>query len=255
MQVVILAGWLWTRLSEETVIKPKPMVEIWWKPILWHIMKIYSYYWFNDFIICLWYKWYMIKEWFNNYFIHNSDITIDLKSNNLEIHKNNSESWKVTLIDTWNETMTWWRLKRISKYIKWDNFMVTYWDWLSNVNIKDLISFHEKSWKIATLTAINPSWRFWALKISWNNVTRFSEKKDNNDVWINWWFFVLNRKVFNYIEWDNIAFEQYPLEKLSIEWELCAYKHNWFWHAMDTIKNKNDLEEMWKNWKAYWKIW
>jgi glucose-1-phosphate cytidylyltransferase len=255
MQVVILAWWLWTRLSEETTIKPKPMVEIGWKPILWHIMKIYSYYWHRDFIICLWYKWYIIKEWFANYFLHNSDVTFDLKSNEMTIHNNKSEDWKVTLVDTWDNTLTWWRIKRIKDYITEDDFMMTYWDWVSDVNINELIDFHKKHWKLATLTAVQPEWKFGRLWIKWDNIYEFAEKKDNDDSYINWWFMVLNKKVIDFIDNDDVYFEKDPIENIANKWELMAYKHHSFWYAMDTLKNKQDLEDMWKTWKSPWKLW
>jgi glucose-1-phosphate cytidylyltransferase len=254
MQVVILAWWLWTRLSEETTLKPKPMVEIGWKPILWHIMKIYSHYGYTDFVICLWYKWYIIKEWFANYFLHNSDITFDLKNNKMTIHNTKTEDWKVTLVDTWDNTLTWWRIKRVKDYIEWDTFMMTYWDWVSNININDLVAFHEKHWKLATLSAVQPEWKFGRLGIEWDKIFEFAEKKDNDDSYINWWFMVLNKKVLDYISWDDVYFEKDPIENITNDWELMAYKHHWFWYAMDTLKNKQDLEEMWKNWNAPWKF-
>ncbi len=257
MKVVILAWGLWTRLSEETNIKPKPMVEIGWKPIIWHIMKLYSHYWYNDFVIALWYKWEYIKEWFSNYYLHNSDVTFDLKNNSTEIHNNNCEDWKVTMVDTWAETLTWWRIKKIIDkwYIKDDDFMMTYWDWVSNIDIKELVQFHKSHNKLATLTAVQPEWKFGKLWIDWNKITEFAEKKDNEDSYINWWFMVLNRKIVEYISWDNMPFESEPLENIAKDWELMSYKHKWFWQAMDTLKNKHDLENMWNSWKALWKIW
>jgi glucose-1-phosphate cytidylyltransferase len=257
MQVVILAGWLGTRLSEETTLKPKPMVEIGWKPILWHIMKIYSHYWYKDFVIALWYKWYYIKEWFSNYFLHNSDVTFDLKNNQMTIHNNKSEDWKVTLVDTGDDTLTWWRIKRIIEawYINWDDFMLTYWDWVSNVNIEKLVKFHKENNKLVTLTAVEPEWKFWKLWLEWDKITEFAEKKDNEDSYINGWFMVLNKKVVEYISWDEMPFEKAPLENIAKDGELMAYKHKWFWQAMDTLKNKHDLEEMWKNWNTPWKLW
>ncbi len=254
MQVVILAWWLWTRLSEETTLKPKPMVEIGWKPILWHIMKIYSHYWYTDFVICIWYKWYIIKEWFANYFLHNSDITFDLKNNKMTIHNTKTEDWKVTLVDTWDNTLTWWRIKRVKDYIEWDTFMMTYWDWVSNIDINSLVAFHEKHWKLATLSAVQPEWKFGRLWIDWDKIFEFAEKKDNDDSYINWWFMVLNKKVLDYISWDDVYFEKDPIENITNDWELMAYKHHWFWYAMDTLKNKQDLEEMWKKWDAPWKL-
>jgi glucose-1-phosphate cytidylyltransferase len=254
MQVVILAGWLGTRLSEETVIKPKPMVEIGWKPILWHIMKTYSYYGFNEFIICLWYKWYFVKERFANYFLHNNDVTIDIKTNQIIVHNNHKDDRKVTLIDTGDSTMTWWRIKRVKDYIKWDKFMMTYGDGLSDVNIKDIYDFHNNHWKLATLVSIEPENRFWKLVIEGGKVIEFWEKKDNIGQNINWWFMVLDKKVLDYIDWDSMPFEKEPLENLVKDWELMAYKHDWFWFAMDTIKHKQDLEQLRNSWKAPWKI-
>ena len=255
MKTVILAWWLWTRLAEETVIKPKPMVEIWWKPIIWHIMKIYSHYWFNEFIVCLGYKWYYIKEWFSNYFLHNSDVTISTKDNSIVVHNSHCEDWKVTLVDTWDATMTWGRIKRVKDYIDWDEFMMTYWDWVSDIDIKALVDFHHSHGKLATLTAVIPWGRFWKLGLNWNKITEFAEKKDNEETRINGWFMVLNKKVLDYIEWDSMPFEKAPLENIAKDWELMAYKHSWFRQAMDTIKNRNDLEDLWQSWNAKWKIW
>ena len=256
MKVILLAWGLWTRLSEETTIKPKPMVEIGWKPILWHIMKLYSHYWYNDFIIALWYKWEYIKEWFSNYYLHNSDITFDLKNNSMKVHNNNCEDWKVTLVDTWLETQTWWRIKKIIEkwYIKEDNFMMTYWDWVSNINIKNLIEKHNNNWKLATLTAVQPSSRFWKLTFNWDDIIDFWEKKDNIWQYINGGYMVLNKKIIDYIDDYLMPFESKPLENLAKDWELTSYKHDGFWFAMDTLHHKNTLEKMWKEWNAPWKI-
>ena len=255
MKTVILAWWLWTRLAEETVIKPKPMVEVWWRPIIWHIMKIYSHYWFNEFIVCLWYKWYYIKEWFANYFLHNSDITISTKDNSIEVHNSHSEDWKVTLIDTWDSTMTGWRIKRVWDYIDGDEFMMTYGDWVGDIDIKWLVDYHHSHGKLATLTAVVPEWKFWKLRLDWDSVSEFAEKRDNEWNWMNWWYMVLNKKVLDYIEWDSMPFEMDPLENLSKDWELMAYKHRWFRSPMDTIKQKNDLNDLWDKWVAKRKIW
>lgn len=257
MKVIILAGGLGTRLSEETTLKPKPMVEVWGKPILWHIMKIYSQYWYNEFIIALWYKGYYIKEWFSNYFLHNSDVTFDLKNNHMKVHNNTSEDWKVTLVDTGVETLTWGRIKKIVEagYIEDDEFMMTYWDGVSDVNIKELVEFHKKNWKLATLTAIQPEGRFGKLWIEWDNITDFAEKKDNDDSYINWGFMVLNKKVVDYIPNYLTPFEKIPLEDIAKDNELIAFKHHWFWQAMDTLKNKQDLEDLWNLRKAKWKTW
>lgn len=255
MKTVILAWWLWTRLAEETVIKPKPMVEIWWKPIIWHIMKIYSHYWFNEFIVCLWYKWYYIKEWFANYFLHNSDVTISTKDNSIDVHNSHCEDWKITLVDTWDATMTWGRIKRVRNYIDWDEFMMTYWDGVSDIDVKKLVDFHHSHWKLATLTAIVPEWKFWKLWLEWDKITEFAEKKDNLDNRVNWWFMVLNKKVIDYIDWDESPFEQKAINTIAEEWWLMAYKHNGFWAAMDTLKNKQDLEKLWQSGNAPRKIW
>lgn len=255
MQVVLLAWGLGTRLSEETTIKPKPMVEIWWKPILWHVMKIYAKQWFTEFIICLWYKWYMIKERFSNYFLHNNDVTIDIKTNKITVHNNHNDDWKITLVDTWDSTMTWWRIKRIADYIKGDDFMLTYGDGVSNVDIHELLKFHKSHGKLATLTAVVPEGKFWRLGLTWDQITEFAEKKDNEDSRINGWFMVLNKKIMDYIEWDAMPFEKAPLENIAKDWQLMAYKHTGFWFAMDTLQNKNYLENLWSTWKAPWKTW
>jgi len=250
MQVVILAGWLGTRLSEETTIKPKPMVEIGGKPILRHIMKHYAKYGHKEFIICLWYKGYMIKERFKNYFLHNNDITIDIKNNQLEVHSNHDDDRKVTLIDTWDNTMTWGRIKRVENYIQWDEFMLTYGDGVSNVDINKLLEFHKSHGKLATLTAIVPEWRFGKLWMSWDQITEFAEKKDNEDNWINGWFMVMNKKILKYVSWDDDYLEKWPLENIAKDWQLMAYKHTWFWFAMDTLQNRNHLESLWATWKS-----
>ena len=257
MKVVILAGGLGTRLAEETTLKPKPMVEIGGKPILWHIMKIYSHYGYNDFIIALGYKGYYIKEWFANYFLHNSDVTIDIKNNKMEVHNTSSEPWKVTLVDTGSETMTGGRIKKIIEkwYIHGDDFMLTYGDGVSNVNIEKLVEFHKKHGKLATLTSVQPEGKFWKLWIQWEQITQFSEKKDNIDAYINGGFMVLNKKIAEFISDDMMPFESVPLETLAEKWELMSFKHHWFWHAMDSLKNKQDLEKMWLSGKAPWKLW
>jgi glucose-1-phosphate cytidylyltransferase len=255
MKTVILAWWLGTRLAEETVIKPKPMVEIWWKPIIWHIMKMYSYYGFNEFIVCLGYKWYYIKERFANYFLHNSDVTVSTKDNSIEVHNSHCEDRKITLVDTWDATMTGWRIKRVKDYIDGDEFMLTYGDWVSDVDINKLLEFHKSHGKLATLTAIQPEWKFGRLGLDWDQINEFAEKKDNEDSWINGWFMVLNKKVIDYIAGDTMPFEKAPLENIAKDWQLMAYKHTWFWFAMDTLQNKNTLESLWSTWKAPWKTW
>lgn len=256
MQVVILAGGLWTRLSEETSLRPKPMVEVGGKPILWHIMKIYSSYGYKDFVICLGYKWYMVKEWFANYVLHNSDVTIDTHTGGqITIHNTNTEDWSVTLVDTGADTMTGWRLKRVGSYINSDTFMMTYGDGVSNVNIPELVKFHESHGKLATLTAVQPEGRFGKLGLNENQVTQFSEKKDNDDNWINGGFMVLNKKVLDYISGDEMPFEKTPLEWIANDGELMAYKHSGFWYAMDTLQNRNTLEWLWMKGDAPWKTW
>jgi glucose-1-phosphate cytidylyltransferase len=255
MKVVILAGGLGTRLSEETYIKPKPMVEIGDKPILWHIMKIYSYYGFNDFIICLGYKGYYIKEWFNNYYLHNSDVTFNLKNNTIHFRKNRCEKWNVTLVDTGENTMTGGRIKRIEEYIGKQTFMLTYGDGVGNINIKELVKFHKKNKKLATVTTTTPEGRFGTIDINKNNsVITFSEKSDNKSK-INIGFFVLEPKIFDYLKGDQTIWEKEPLETLASKRELKAFKHNDFWRPMDTLSDKNKLETMWKDNNAPWKIW
>lgn len=255
MQVVLFAGWLWTRLSEETTLRPKPMVEIGGKPILWHIMKIYAAHGYTEFIVCLWYKGYIIKEWFANYFLHNSDVTIDIWKNEIKVLNKNGEDWKVTLIDTGAETMTGGRLKRVASFIENDTFMLTYGDWVSNVNIHELIKFHHTHWKLATITSVQPAGKFGRLSLDGDKVIEFAEKKDNESAWINWWFMVLNKKVIDYISGDDMPFEKDPLENIALDEELMTYKHNGFWYAMDTLQNKNTLETLWSNGSAPWKIW
>jgi len=256
MQAVILAGGLGSRLSEETSIKPKPMVEIGGKPILWHILKIYSNFGINEFIICCGYKGYFIKEYFSNYFLHNSDVTIDIQKNDLEIHTKNSEPWKITLIDTGEETMTGGRLKRVENYIKDDVFCFTYGDGLADINISKIIDFHKSKNKLATLLAVQPPGRFGSLEISNDGcVQSFQEKLLGDGGWINGGFFVLNKKVIDLIKNDLIVWEQEPLKILSEKNELNAFKHYGFWHPMDTLRDKRYLENLWLNRKAPWKIW
>lgn len=255
MQVVIFAGWLWTRLSEETSLRPKPMVEIGWKPILWHIMKIYASYGYTDFVVCLGYKGYIIKEWFANYFLYNSDVTIDIWKNEIKVLSKNGEDWKVTLVDTGADTMTGWRLKRVAKYIDWDTFMLTYGDGVSDVNLGELVKFHKSHDHLATITSVQPAWKFGKLSLDGDRVVEFAEKKDNESAWINGGFMVLNKKVMEYISWDDMPFEKDPLEHIATDGELMTYKHHGFWHAMDTLQNKNTLESLWSDGKAPWKIW
>ena len=255
MKTVILAGGLGTRLSEVTNIKPKPMVEIGGKPILWHIMKIYSSYGFNEFIICCGYKGYMIKEYFSNYFLHQSDVTFNMSNNEIETHEKRSEPWKVTLIDTGLDTMTGGRIKRIGKYLEnEENFFLTYGDGLSDVNIKELLDFHKSNGKLATLTATLPPGRFGALEFDGNLVRKFKEKPKGDGARINGGFFVLSPKILDYLEDDSTIWEQEPLEKLANEGNLTAFKHDGFWQPMDTLKDKNYLDSLWKT-NAPWKKW
>lgn len=257
MKVVILAGGLGTRLSEETDLKPKPMVEIGGRPILWHIMKIYSSYGFNEFIICCGYKGYMIKEYFANYFLHQADLTVDLSKNVLEVHKSAAEPWKVTLVDTGLNTMTGGRIKRIQNYIGEQTFMLTYGDGVSNVNLTDLINYHKKNGRLCTVTAVQPSGRFGALHITDQSlVNSFTEKPKADGAWINGGYFVLEPGIFNYItEGDLSIWEKTPLESLATEGELMAFKHEGFWRPMDTLRDRIELDKMWNTGKAEWKIW
>ncbi|NOZ26377.1 MAG: glucose-1-phosphate cytidylyltransferase [Nitrospirae bacterium] len=256
MKVVILAGGLGTRLSEETIIKPKPMVEIGGKPILWHIMKIYSHYGFKDFIICLGYKGYMIKEYFANYFLHQSDVTIDLKRNSMEVHDSKAEAWKITLVDTGLNTMTGGRIKRVQKFIGNESFMLTYGDGVGNVNIDSLLSFHERHGRSATVTAVQPLGRFGAMHLDTEgSVLTFQEKPKGDGSWINGGFFVLEPEVFDYIEGDDTYWELEPLENLAKSGQLVAYKHHGFWKPMDTLRDKTELESLWNSGKADWKVW
>jgi len=256
MKVVILAGGMGTRISEESDLKPKPMIEIGGKPILWHIMKLYSYYGFNEFIICLGYKGYVIKEYFSNFFLHQSDITIDLATSKTEVHSNYSEPWKVTLVDTGLDTMTGGRIKRIQKYINNEPFMLTYGDGVADVNIKELLKFHKKQKKQITMSAIQPEGRFGLLDITENNlIHRFIEKPKGDGGWINGGFMVCEPEVFAYLEGDGTVFEREPLEKLASNSQICAYKHSGFWKCMDTLRDKTQLNETWDTGKAPWKIW
>lgn len=257
MKAVILAGGLGTRLSEETDLKPKPMIEIGHKPILWHIMKIYSAHGINDFVICCGYKGYMIKEYFANYFLHMSDVTFDMESNSMDVHQNNAEPWKVTLIDTGEKSLTGGRLKRAAEYIKdEDAFCFTYGDGVSDINISALIDFHNAHGKQATLTAARPPGRYGALKFSNDNmVHQFQEKPDGDGSWINGGFFVLSPKVLDRIEDDQTSWEGAPLTGLARDGQLHAYKHDGFWQPMDTLREKNLLEDLWSTGKAPWKIW
>ena len=256
MKVVILAGGLGTRLSEETDIKPKPMVEIGGKPILWHIMKIYSSHGFNEFVILLGYKGYIIKEFFSNYFLHQSDMTIDLASNSMEIHHNKIEPWKVTLLDTGLKTFTGGRIKRAKEYIGFDDFLLTYGDGLSDVDIAKTVEFHYSHGKNITMTAVQPAGRYGALDIKADNsISSFKEKPKGDGAWINGGFFVCKPEVLNYIADDSTMFEQEPLTDLAAEDQLMSFKHNGFWGSMDTLRDKTNLCQLWDSNQAPWKQW
>ncbi|HSW70210.1 MAG TPA: glucose-1-phosphate cytidylyltransferase [Gammaproteobacteria bacterium] len=255
MKAVILAGGMGTRISEETLYRPKPMIEIGGKPILWHIMKIYSAHNINDFIICLGYKGYLIKEYFVNYFHHMSDVTIDIQKNTTEIHQSYSEPWRVTLVDTGENSMTGGRLKRIAHHLGEEDFCFTYGDGLSNVNITELINFHKSQNRLATLTAIKPPARFGAIDIEGEKITNFQEKPYGGNGWANGGFFVLSPKVINYIENDATIWERDPLERLTQDHQVSAFQHEDFWYAMDTLRDKNYLEQLWESKQAPWKIW
>ena len=255
MQVVILAGGLGTRISEETVVKPKPMVEIGPEPILWHIMKLYSAQGFNDFIICAGYKQNMIKDYFISYLRNHVDIEVDLGKNDLKILNDHEENWKVKVIDTGLLTMTGGRIKRIEKYITEDEFMVTYGDGLSDVDLRKLLESHHNSGKVLTITAVQPRGRFGVLSIENDEVTDFTEKPPGDGSWVNGGFYVMNKAVFNYIEDDTTVWEGEPIRKLVQERKVNAYKHYGFWRAMDTMTDKRQLEEIWNSGKAPWKIW
>ncbi len=256
MKAVILAGGTGTRISEETHLKPKPMIEIGGKPILWHLMKIYSSQGVNDFIICCGYKGYIIKEYFANYFLHMSDITFDMSNNKMKVHQQNAEPWTVTLVDTGEDTQTGGRLKRVLPYLKDEKaFCFTYGDGLANVDIVKLIQFHVKHGKLATITAVQPPGRYGALNRESDLVTSFVEKPKGDGGWINGGFFVLSPKCIDYIDSDDTAWEQRPLKDIALKGELMAYEHKDFWQPMDTLREKNLLEELWGSGKAPWKIW
>lgn len=255
MKAVILAGGQGTRISEETIARPKPMIEIGGKPILWHIMKTFSAYGIYEFIICLGYKGYMIKEYFANYFLHMSDVTLDIASNKMQIHQNKAEPWMITLVETGAETMTGGRLKRVANYLDQEDFCFTYGDGLSDVNLHELIAFHKQQKTLATLTAIQPPGRFGALSVNSKKVIGFSEKPQGDGGWVNGGFFVLSPKVLNYIKNDETIWEKYPLEQLAEAGQLSAFHHRGFWHAMDTLRDKNYLEELWVSGTAPWNCW
>ncbi len=255
MKVIILAGGMGSRLSEETDVRPKPMVKIGGKPILWHIMKIYSYYGFNDFIVLLGYKGHMIKEYFANYFMYQSDLTIDLSNNEMTIHKNTCDPWKVTLLDTGIDTMTGGRIKRVREHTD-GAFMLTYGDGVADINLKEVLNFHKSHGKAATMTSIQPEGKYGSVNISDNNcIDNFVEKPLGDGYWINGGFLICEPKVFDYIESDETVFEQGPLEKLAKDRELYAYRHKGFWKCMDTLRDKISLNHLWETGQAKWKVW
>ena len=254
MKAVILAGGRGTRISEESAARPKPMIEIGGMPILWHILKIYSSHGIHEFVICCGYKGYMIKEYFANYFLHMSDITIDISHNSIEVHHKNAEPWKITLVDTGEETQTGGRLKRVAEYLN-DDFCMTYGDGVGSIDITALIAFHRDHGKLATMTAVQPPGRFGALEIVGNDVKSFLEKPQGDGSWINGGFFVLNSQVLRLIDSDNTFWEREPLESLAKNGQLKAFFHDGFWRPMDTMRDKNVLEELWGEGKAPWKIW
>jgi len=255
MKAVILAGGLGTRLSEETSLKPKPMVEIGGYPILWHILKTYSAHGINEFIICAGYKGYIIKEYFANYFLHMSDVTFDMKGNTMEVHRARAESWKITVVDTGEHTMTGGRIKRVRDYVGEETFCCTYGDGVGDVNIKELVDLHQSEGREATLTGVQPPGRFGAIKLQGNKVEAFHEKPEGDGSWINGGFFVLEPSVFDRIEDDQTIFERGPLEGLAKDDQLSIYLHHGFWRPMDTLRDKIQLEEMWESGEAPWKIW
>jgi glucose-1-phosphate cytidylyltransferase len=255
MKAVILAGGLGTRMSEETHLRPKPMVEIGGRPILWHIMKIYSAHGINDFVICLGYKGYMIKEYFANYRLHMSNVRINLASNQTEILESKVEPWTITLVDTGEQTLTGGRLKRVLPYLGDEDFCLTYGDGVANVNIAETIRFHKSAGTLATMTVTRPSGRFGATKIEGDRVAQFQEKPDSGESWINGGFFVLSPKIGNYLKGDETIFERDPLERLASERQLSAYKHDGFWQPMDTLREKEQLESLWSKGQAPWKTW
>jgi glucose-1-phosphate cytidylyltransferase len=255
MKAVILAGGLGTRISEETYLKPKPMIEVGGRPILWHVLKIYSAHGINDFIICAGYKGYVIKEYFANYFLHMSDVTFDMKNNRMEVHNQRSEPWRVTIVDTGETTMTGGRLKKVQDYVGNESFCFTYGDGVGDVNVSALVSFHKNQGRTATLTGVQPPGRFGALDVEGTKVSGFQEKPDGDGSWINGGFFVLEPAVFDLVENDSTIWERSPLESLAVSNQLSIYKHSGFWQPMDTLRDKLHLEELWESGKAPWKVW
>jgi glucose-1-phosphate cytidylyltransferase len=255
MKAVILAGGLGTRISEESHLRPKPMIEIGGKPILWHIMKIYSSYGIDEFIVCLGYRGYVIKEYFANYFLHMSDVTFDMSANRMEVHQASAEPWRVTLVDTGENTMTGGRLKRVAKYLGDDDFCFTYGDGVSDIDIGALLAHHRSEGRRATLTAVQPPGRYGALVLDGDRVDRFDEKPRGDNAWINGGFFVLSPSVIDLIDGDSTHWEREPLERLTAAGELSAYRHRGFWQAMDTLRDKTLLEQLWTEDRAPWKRW
>ena len=256
MKVLLLAGGFGTRLSEETDIRPKPMVQIGGKPILWHIMKIYSKYGFNDFVLLLGYKGYYIKEYFANYFLHQSDVTIDMQTGKMEVLNNSSEPWKITLLDTGLDTMTGGRIKKAQNFVGNEPFLLTYGDGVSDIDINELVKFHKAHGKAITMSSTQPEGRFGALNLDGEKVESFLEKPKGDGGWINIGYFVCEPKVFDYIDTgDEVVFEQAPLKNLALDGEMFTFKHNGFWKPMDSLKDKNDLNNLWDSQKAPWKVW
>ena len=255
MKTVILAGGMGTRISEESHLRPKPMIEIGGKPIIWHIMKIYSSFGLNDFVICLGHKGYVIKEYFANYFLHMSDVTFDMASNKMKVHQASAEPWRVTLVDTGDDTMTGGRLKRVRQYLDDEDFCFTYGDGVGDVDIRALLEFHRRHGRLATVTAVQPPGRFGALNVEGERIRSFEEKPQGDGSWINGGFFVLSPKVLDTITGDDAIWERAPMEALAARGDLHAYFHRGFWQPMDTLRDKNHLEELWASDKAPWKIW
>jgi glucose-1-phosphate cytidylyltransferase len=255
MKVVILAGGLGTRISEETTVRPKPMVEIGGRPILWHILKIYSAHGLNDFVICLGYKGYMIKEYFANYYLHMSDVTFDMSSNRMEVHENSAEPWRVTLVDTGEQTMTGGRLKRVARYLEDDDFCFAYGDGLADIDLGKLIAFHREQGTKATVTAVQPPGRFGALDLHANRIRSFQEKPQGDGGWVSGGFFVLSPAVLDYIDGDDTVWERAPMQRLANEGQMAAFLHRGFWQPMDTLRDRTYLEELWGGARAPWKVW
>ena len=255
MKAVILAGGYGTRISEESHLRPKPMIEIGGKPILWHIMKIYSAAGIDDFVVCLGYKGYVIKEYFANYFLHMSNVTFDMVNNRMEVHQNNAEPWRVTLVDTGEDTMTGGRLRRVRPFLGDEDFCMTYGDGVSDIDMNRLIAFHKEHRTLATVTAVQPPGRFGALNLEGHLIRSFEEKPRGDGGWINGGFFVISPKALDYVEGDHTVWEQQPMETLARSGELAAYLHGGFWHAMDTMRDKNYLESLWAAGKAPWRTW